>query len=83
MYYILTYMRTNLIIDDNLKDKWWEIKKEASELNMTIGEYLIFCHDLRKKSENKEKLLTLLNEPLSNGECKIDAIKATKSMWEK
>lgn len=82
MYYILTYMRTNLIIDDELKDKWWEIKKEASELDMTIGEYLIFCHDLRKKTESKEKLLSMLDKPLSNGASKEDAIEATKSMWE-
>jgi hypothetical protein len=75
-------MRTNLVIDDDLKDKWWEIKKEASKLDMTIGEYLIFCHDLRKKVENKEKLLELLDNPLSNGETKTDAIEATKSMWK-
>ncbi len=82
MYYIFTYMRTNLIIDDDLKDKWWEIKKEASELNMTIGEYLIFCHDLRKKSNSKEELLKLLDKPLSDGATKADAVEATKSMWK-
>ncbi|TXT60650.1 MAG: hypothetical protein BAJALOKI2v1_90064 [Promethearchaeota archaeon] len=75
-------MRTNLIIDDNLKDKWWEIKREAAKLDMTIGEYFIFCHDLRKKTENKEKLLKLLDSPLSNGKSQIDAVEATKKMWK-
>jgi len=46
-------MRTNIIIDDELKEKWWEIKREANRLNMKIGEYIIFCHDLRKKIVNK------------------------------
>ena len=82
MYYILTYMRTNIIIDDKLKDKWWEIKKEAARLHMKIAEYLIFCHDLRKKSESKEKLLELIDAPLSGGAKGIDAIKATKNMWK-
>ncbi len=75
-------MRTNIIIDDELKDKWWEIKKEADRLNMKIGEYIIFCHELRKKSDNKDKILELLNNPLSGGATDIDAIKASKSMWE-
>ena len=75
-------MRTNIIIADSLKKKWWEIKEEASKLNMKIGEYLIFCHELRKKSEEKDKLLEILKLPLSGGERDIDAIKASKSMWK-
>ena len=82
MYYIFTYMRTNIIIDDNLIEKWWEIKKEAAKLNMKIADYLIFCHEIRKKSENKDKLMEILNNPLSNGVEGVDAIKATKSMWK-
>jgi hypothetical protein len=76
-------MRTNIIIDEKLKSKWWEIKKEADKLKMTIGEYLIFCHEIRKKEENKEELLDFLNNPLSNGAKGINAIKATKNMWKK
>ncbi len=75
-------MRTNIVIDDNLIEKWWEIKKEASKLNLKIADYLIFCHELRKKSENKDKLLHLLDNPLSDGEKGINAIAATKSMWK-
>jgi len=75
-------MRTNIIIDDELKDKWWEIKKEADILNMKIGEYIIFCHDLRKKMANKDKILEILENPLSNGLKNIDTIKASKSMWK-
>ena len=75
-------MRTNIIVDDNLKEKWWDIKKEAAKLNMKISDYLIFCHEIRKKSENKDKLLEILNNPLSNGAKGVDAIKATKSMWK-
>ena len=75
-------MRTNIVIDDSLKKKWWEIKEEAAKLNMKIGEYLIFCHELRKKSEEKDKLLEILKLPLSGGERDIDAIKASKSMWK-
>lgn len=75
-------MRTNIIIDDTLKKKWWEIKQEAAKLNMKIGEYLILCHELRKKYENKAKLLEILKHPLSGGEKNIDAIEASKSMWE-
>ena len=75
-------MRTNIIIDDSLKKKWWEIKEEAAKLNMKIGEYLIFCHELRKKSEIKDKLLEILKQPLFGGEKDIDAIKASKSMWK-
>ena len=75
-------MRTNIVIDDNLIEKWWEIKREASKLNMKIADYLIFCHDLRKKSENKDKLLPLLDKPLSDGEKGINAIFAAKSMWK-
>ena len=75
-------MRTNIIIDDSLKKKWWEIKEEAAKLNMKIGEYLIFCHELRKKSEEKGRLLEVLKHPLSGGEKDIDAIKASKSMWK-
>ena len=75
-------MRTNIIIADSLKKKWWEIKEEAAKLNMKIGEYLIFCHELRKKSEEKDKLLEILKLPLSGGERDIDAIKASKSMWK-
>lgn len=75
-------MRTNIIIADSLKKKWWEIKEEAAKLNMKIGEYLIFCHELRKKSEEKDKLLEILKLPLSGGEKDIDAIKASKSMWK-
>ena len=82
MYYIFTYMRTNIIIDDQLIEKWWEIKKEAAKLNMKIADYLIFCHELRKDSKNKEKLLKLLNTPLSDGIKGIDAIKAIKSTWK-
>lgn len=75
-------MRTNIVIDDSLKKKWWEIKQEAAKLNMKIGEYLIFCHEIRKKNEKKDKLLDILKKPLSNGEKGIDAIEATKSMWK-
>ena len=75
-------MRTNIIIDDDLKEKWWEIKKEADKLNMKIGDYIIFCHDLRKKSNNKDKILEILNKPLSGGAKNVDAIEASKSMWE-
>jgi len=75
-------MRTNIIIEDSLKEKWWEIKKEADKLHMKIGEYIIFCHDLRKKSDNKKKILEILNNPLSGGAKNIDAIKASKSMWK-
>ena len=76
-------MRTNIIIDDDLKEKWWEIKKEATKLNMKISEYLIFCHEIRKKEESKDKLLEILNDPLKNGMKNIDAITASKSMWKK
>jgi len=82
MYYILTYMRTNIVIDDELKEKWWEIKREADNLNMKIGEYIIFCHDLRKKTVNKMKILEILENPLSGGLNNVDAIKASKSMWK-
>ena len=75
-------MRTNIIIDDELKEKWWEIKRDADHLNMKIGEYLIFCHDLRKKIENKEMILEILENPLSEGLKDVDAIKASKSMWK-
>ena len=75
-------MRTNIVIDDSLKKKWWEIKQEAFKLNMKIGEYLIFCHELRKKNEKKDKLLEVLKIPLSGGQKGIDAIEATKSMWK-
>ncbi|MHA1660261.1 MAG: hypothetical protein ACTSUT_14210 [Promethearchaeota archaeon] len=75
-------MRTNIVIDDNLIEKWWEIKKEAAKLNMKIADYLIFCHELRKKSDNKDKLLHILNNPLSNGAKGINAIEAAKSMWK-
>ena len=75
-------MRTNIIIADSLRKKWWEIKQEAAKLNMKIGEYLIFCHELRKKSEEKDRLLEVLKHPLSSGEKGIDAIKASKSMWK-
>ncbi len=75
-------MRTNIVIDDKLKDKWWEIKKEAAKLNMKIAEYFIFCHELRKKSESKKKLLEILDKPLSDGAKEVDAIEATKSMWK-
>jgi len=75
-------MRTNIIIDDSQKDKWWEIKKEAAKRNMKIGEYLIFCHDIRKKMKEKENLKELLKSPLSGGKKGIDAIEATKSMWK-
>ncbi|TFG28583.1 MAG: hypothetical protein EU532_04835 [Promethearchaeota archaeon] len=76
-------MRTNIVISDKLKGKWWEIKKEAAKLDMKIAEYLIFCHELRKKSENKKQILEILDKPLSNGAKGIDAIKATKNMWTK
>lgn len=82
MYYIFTYMRTNIVINDALKDKWWEIKKEAAKLNMKIAEYLIFCHELRKKSEGKKRLVEILDNPLSGGAKGIDVIKASKSMWK-
>jgi len=75
-------MRTNIIIDDALKKKWWEIKQEAARLKMKIGEYLIYCHDIRKKIENKDKFLEILKKPLSGVEKGLDAIKASKSMWE-
>ena len=74
-------MRTNIIIDDELKVKWWEIKREADKLNMKIGDYFIFCHDLRKKMDNKDKILEILENPLSDGLKNVDAIKASKSMW--
>ena len=75
-------MRTNIIIDDAQKNKWWEIKREAASLNMKIGDYLIFCHEFRKKNQEKEKLLKILETPLSGGEKEIDTIKASKSMWK-
>ena len=75
-------MRTNIIIDDELKDKWWDIKREANHLNMKIGEYLIFCHDLRIKTLNKDKILEILEKPLADGLKNIDVIKASKSMWK-
>ena len=49
---------------------------------MKIGEYIIFCHDLRKKMVNKDKILEILENPLSNGLKNIDTIKASKSMWK-
>jgi hypothetical protein len=75
-------MRTNIVIDDEFKEKWWEIKKEADTLNMKIGEYIIFCHDLRKKMDNKDRILDILEKPLSEGLKDVDAIKASKSMWK-
>ncbi|KKK47986.1 hypothetical protein LCGC14_3149680 [marine sediment metagenome] len=75
-------MRTNIVIDDELKKKWWEIKREADHLKMRIGDYIIFCHDLRKKMDNKDKILKILETPLSDGLKNIDAIKASKSMWK-
>ena len=75
-------MRTNIVIDDELKEKWWEIKREADRLNMKIGEYIIFCHDLRKKMVNKDKILEILENPLSGGLNEVDAIEASKSMWK-
>jgi hypothetical protein len=75
-------MRTNIIIDDAQKTKWWEIKQEAANLNMKIGDYLIFCHEFRKKNKEKEALLKILETPLSGGEKRIDTIKASKSMWK-
>ena len=75
-------MRTNIIIDDELKEKWWEIKREANRLNMKIGDYIIFCHDLRKKMVNKDKILKILENPLSEGLKNVDTIKASKSMWK-
>ena len=75
-------MRTNIVIDDELKEKWWEIKKEADQLNMKIGDYLIFCHNLRKKMVNKDKILKILENPLSDGLKNVDTIKASKSMWK-
>lgn len=75
-------MRTNIIIDDAFKKKWWEIKQEASKLNMKIGEYLIYCHEIRKKIENKDRFLEILKKPFSGGVKGLDAVKASKSMWE-
>ena len=75
-------MRTNIIIDDAQKTKWWEIKQEAANLNMKIGDYLILCHEFRKKNQEKEELLKILEIPLSGGEKEIDTIKASKSMWK-
>ncbi len=49
---------------------------------MKIAEYLIFCHEIRKKSESKSKLLDVMDNPLSSGFKGIDAIKATKSAWK-
>ena len=70
------------MIDDELKEKWWEIKKEADQLNLKIGDYIIFCHDLRKKIDNKDKILKILENPLSDGLKNVDTIKASKSMWK-
>ncbi len=75
-------MRTNIVIDDDLKEKWWEIKREADHLNMKIGNYIIFCHDLRKKMVNKDKILKILENPLSEGLKDVDVINASKSMWK-
>ena len=75
-------MRTNIVIDDELKEKWWEIKREADQLNMKIGNYIIFCHDLRKKMANKDKILEILENPLSEGLKDVDVIKASKNMWK-
>jgi len=71
-------MRRNIVIDDELKEKWWEIKREADRLNMKIGEYIIFCHDLRKKMVNKDKILEILENPLSGGLNNVDAIEVSK-----
>ncbi|MBA7505329.1 hypothetical protein ES706_03996 [subsurface metagenome] len=75
-------MRTNIIIDDSQKKKWWEIKEEAAKRHMKIGDYLIYCHNIRKKMEEKNNLMELLNKPLAGGKKGIDAIEATKSMWK-
>jgi len=75
-------MRTNIVIKDAQKGKWWEIKREAANLNVTIGEYLIICHEFRKKNQQKEKLLKILETPLSGGEKGIDTIEASKNMWK-
>jgi len=75
-------MRTNIIIKDAQKNKWWEIKREAANLNVTIGEYLIICYEFRKKNQQKEKLLKILETPLSGGEKGIDTIEASKNMWK-
>ena len=81
MYYILTYMRTNIILSENEEEKWWEIKKEAKKMGMTIGEYIIFCHNIRKSKKNNEEVLELLESPLSGGNTKIDVVKESKKMW--
>ena len=70
------------MIDDGLKEKWWEIKREANRLNMKIGDYIIFCHDLRKRMVNKEKILEILENPFSDGVKNVDVIQASKSMWK-
>ncbi|MBN1803535.1 MAG: hypothetical protein JW891_18640 [Candidatus Lokiarchaeota archaeon] len=75
-------MRTSIIIDDSMKDKWWDIKKEAARLNMKISEYIVFCHEIRKKNETKDKLLEILGNPLENGAKNIDAIAASKNTWK-
>ena len=75
-------MRTNIVIKDAQKNKWWEIKREAANLNVSIGEYLIICYEFRKKNQQKEKLLKILETPLSGGEKWIDTIEACKSMWK-
>ena len=82
IWYIITYMRINIIIDDSFKKKWWEIVQEAAKLNMKIGEYLIKCHEIRKKIENKDKFLEILKKPLSGGVKGLDAIKVSKTMWK-
>lgn len=82
MQCIIAYMRTSIIIDDSMKDKWWDVKKEAARLNMKISEYIVFCHEIRKKNETKDKLLAILETPLENGAKNIDAIVASRNMWK-
>ena len=81
MYYIFTYMRTNIVLAKKDEEKWWEIKKEAKKMDMTIGEYIIFCHNIRKTQVEHEDVLKLLNIPLSGGNTKIDVVKESKKMW--
>ena len=74
-------MRTNIILSRKDEEKWWEIKKEAKKIGMTIGEYIIFCHNIRKSKTGYEEVLSLLDSPLSGGNTKIDIIKESKKMW--
>ncbi|MCF2140169.1 MAG: hypothetical protein K9W44_08960 [Candidatus Lokiarchaeota archaeon] len=75
-------MRTNIVLDPSQQEIWWEIKRTAKNLKMTIGEYFIFCHQFRKNQKEEEELEKLLENPLMGGKKDLDLIGASKSMWK-